>query len=86
LQATTRTRTEVRVRSDRFRELAARRNETIAEVARAAHVDQVSVYRLLRGEHAPTVATRKKLLAHFGTDFDTLFVIVTREGHHAAAG
>ena len=67
---------EIRLRAERFRELAARRNETIDDVAQAASVDRFNLYRLLRGEHSPTVATRKKLLRHFKTDFDGLFVIV----------
>jgi transcriptional regulator with XRE-family HTH domain len=70
------TRTEIRLRADRFRELAARRNETIDDVAKAAGVDRFNLYRLLRGEHGPTVATRKKLLGHFKVRFDSLFVVV----------
>lgn len=66
----------IRLRAQRFRELAARRNETIDDVAQAASVDRFNLYRLLRGEHSPAVATRKKLLRHFKTDFDGLFVIV----------
>lgn len=69
-------RTEIRLRSERFRELAARRSETIDDVAQAAGVDRFNLYRLLRGEHTPAVATRKKLLRHFQADFDSLFVIV----------
>jgi transcriptional regulator with XRE-family HTH domain len=70
----------IRIKSDRFRELAARRNETIDDVARASGMDRCNLYRLLRGEHTPTIVTRRKLLAHFETDFDTLFLIVPRRG------
>ena len=70
-------RTEIRIRRERFRELAARRNETIDDVARAAGVDRVNLYRLLRGEQSPTVATRKKLLGHFKVRFDSLFVVIS---------
>jgi transcriptional regulator with XRE-family HTH domain len=85
LQATTRTRTEVRVRADRLRRLAAQRNETIDDVARAARVDRVNLYRLLRGEHSPAVTTRKKLLQHFKVRFDSLFVVVSELAKNSAA-
>jgi DNA-binding XRE family transcriptional regulator len=80
-------RTKIRLRRDRFRELASRRCETVDDVAQAAGVDRFNLYRLLRGEHTPTVATRKKLLRHFKTDFDGLFVIVDgQESSDATAG
>ena len=75
------TRTQVRVRADRFRELMARRNETVDDVARGARVDRFNVYRLLRNEQSPTAATRKKLLAHFGVSFDDLFEFVDVPAH-----
>jgi transcriptional regulator with XRE-family HTH domain len=70
----------IRLKADRLRVLAARRNETIDDLAKAASIDRDHLYRLLRGEHNPTPSTRRKLLQHFGVRFDSLFVIVgTRE-------
>jgi transcriptional regulator with XRE-family HTH domain len=75
----------IRLKADQLRVLAARQNETIEDLAKVADIDRDHLYRLLRGEHSPTPATRKKLLRHFGVGFDRLFVIVgARENDDAA--
>jgi transcriptional regulator with XRE-family HTH domain len=80
-------RPRIRLKADQLRVLAARRNETIEDLARAACIDRDHIYRLLRGAHAPTPSTRKKLLAHFGVRFDSLFAIVSaQENDNAATG
>lgn len=69
---------KARLRADRFREMALRRNESVGDVAHGAGVDHFNLYRLLGGTRTPTATTRRKLLEHFGCSFDDLFEIAGR--------
>lgn len=70
-------RQHIRFRAEALRELAARRNESLTDVAQAIETDKAHFSRLLAGKHEPSPAIRRRVLAHFAVDFDTLFAIVS---------
>jgi transcriptional regulator with XRE-family HTH domain len=65
----------VRLHPDAVREAAARRNQTLAELAKALGVERSYLQALLRGQHEPSPRLRRRLLMVLGLTFDQLFSV-----------
>jgi transcriptional regulator with XRE-family HTH domain len=65
----------VRLHPDAVREAAARRNQTLAELAKALGVERSYLHALLRGQHEPSPRLRRRLLMVLGLTFDQLFSV-----------
>jgi transcriptional regulator with XRE-family HTH domain len=66
----------VLLRGDVLRMEAARRNQSLTELAQAVALDPRHLSRLVAGMLSPSPRTRRKLCELLGMEFESLFVIV----------
>jgi len=61
------------LRADVLRRHAARKNQTLGDLAAYLGVDLSYLHRLMRGEHEPSPKLRRRLCERLGCGFDDLF-------------
>lgn len=69
----------VKIRADAIREVAARQNLSLSEIAKSSGIEASYFAALLRGKHQPSPRMRLRLLSALGLNFDELFVLSRTE-------
>lgn len=75
----------IRLKAEAVRAIAARRNQTLDDLARAVRIDRRRFYRLLSGRVSPSPKTRARICRALKVDFIEIFEIADERGLDVAA-
>lgn len=76
---TTESSARVRLKGEDVRAIAARRNESLEDLARVVGIDKRRFYRLLSGSVSPSPQTRNRICRRLKVPFDAIFELVNSD-------